>query len=121
MLQVVLKKFFKKIKVEGFSVWVTQEFFSLNFSRQTSENLQQSSTLIKYTITYLLNIQKAERSEIISTDGRKQIKQIHSHLSISETKESGGVQVYQKQHYKKLNVLEIKHQRARRKSTLRSL
>lgn len=42
---------------------------------------KQHLFLIKYTITYLLNIQKAERSEIASTDGRKQNKQMQSQLS----------------------------------------
>lgn len=39
---------------------------------------KQNFSLIKYTITYLLNIQKAERSDITNTGGRKQNKQIQS-------------------------------------------
>lgn len=35
---------------------------------------------------------------------------MQSQLSVSKTKESSKVQVFQKQHYKNLNALEIKHQ-----------
>ena len=39
---------------------------------------KQHFFLIKYTITHLLNIQKAERSDVASTDRRKQNKQVQT-------------------------------------------